>query len=86
MPILPQSSPSYMSSNFSYWELSSFLSGYDVMIIGSGLAGLSATLHLKQSNSLLKIGALEAGFCLAEPALKTPDLPVLQVFLKLWMN
>ena len=62
MPILPQPSPYYMSSNFSYWELSSFLSGYDVMIIGSGLVGLSAALHLKQSNSLLKIGVLEAGF------------------------
>ena len=62
MPILHNSSPSNMSSNFSYWELTSFLSDYDVLVVGSGLVGLSAALHLKQSNSSLKVGVLEAGF------------------------
>ncbi|MDB5119161.1 MAG: FAD-dependent oxidoreductase [Sphingobacteriales bacterium] len=51
-----------MSSNYSYWELTSFLSGYDVLVIGSGLVGLSAALHLKQTDKSLKIGVLEAGF------------------------
>ncbi|MDB5014186.1 MAG: FAD-dependent oxidoreductase [Daejeonella sp.] len=51
-----------MSSNFSYWELTSFLSAYDVLVVGSGLVGLSAALHLKQNNKSLKIGVLEAGF------------------------
>lgn len=51
-----------MSSNFSYWELTTFLSAFDVLIIGSGLVGLSAASHLKQSNVLLKVGVLEAGF------------------------
>jgi glycine/D-amino acid oxidase-like deaminating enzyme len=51
-----------MATNLSYWELTSFLSGYDVLIIGSGLVGLSAALHIKQTNNLLKVGVLEAGF------------------------
>ena len=51
-----------MTTNLSYWELTSFLSGYDVLIIGSGLVGLSAALHIKQTNKLLKVAVLEAGF------------------------
>ncbi len=51
-----------MHSNFSYWEQISFLSGYDVLIAGSGIVGLSAALHLKQKQPELKVGILEAGF------------------------
>ncbi len=51
-----------MNSNFSYWEQTSFLSGYDVLIVGSGIVGLSAALHLKQTQPKLKVGVLEAGF------------------------
>lgn len=51
-----------MNNNFSYWEQVSFFSGFDVMIIGSGIVGLSAALNLKLQQPKLKIGVLEAGF------------------------
>lgn len=51
-----------MENNFSYWEQKSFLSGFDVLIIGSGIVGLSAALGLKSQKPKLKIGVLEAGF------------------------
>jgi glycine/D-amino acid oxidase-like deaminating enzyme len=51
-----------MKNSFSYWEQKSFLSGFDVLIIGSGIVGLSAALSLKSQKPKLKIGVLEAGF------------------------
>jgi gamma-glutamylputrescine oxidase len=51
-----------MKNNFSYWEQESFLSGFDVLIVGSGIVGLSAALSLKLKEPKLKIGVLEAGF------------------------
>jgi glycine/D-amino acid oxidase-like deaminating enzyme len=51
-----------MSNLFSYWEQKSFLSGFDVIIIGSGIVGLSASLYLKLKQPSLKIGVLESGF------------------------
>jgi len=51
-----------MSNLFSYWEQKSFLSGFDVIIIGSGIVGLSAALYLKLKHPSLKIGILESGF------------------------
>ena len=44
-----------MKNNFSYWEQESFLSGFDVLIIGSGIVGLSAALSLKSQKPKLKI-------------------------------
>lgn len=51
-----------MKNSFSYWEQKSFLSDFDVLIIGSGIVGLSAALSLKLQKPKLKIGVLEAGF------------------------
>jgi len=51
-----------MKNSFSYWEQGSFLSGFDVLIIGSGIVGLSAAFSLKSQKPKLKIGVLEAGF------------------------
>ena len=51
-----------MINSFSYWEQKSFLSGFDVLIIGSGIVGLFAALSLKSQKPKLKIGVLEAGF------------------------
>lgn len=51
-----------MSNLFSYWEQKSFLSGFDVIIVGSGIVGLSASLYLKLKQPSLKIGILESGF------------------------
>ncbi len=47
---------------FSYWERTSFIDNADVIIIGSGLVGLSAALHLKKQQPLLKVLVLERGF------------------------
>lgn len=51
-----------MKKSFSYWEQKSFFSGFDVLIIGSGIVGLSTALSLKLQYHKLKIGVLEAGF------------------------
>ncbi|SDM25042.1 Glycine/D-amino acid oxidase [Daejeonella rubra] len=51
-----------MKNSFSYWEQESFLNGFDVLIVGSGIVGLSAALSLKSQSPRLKIGVLEAGF------------------------
>ncbi|MEJ7692127.1 FAD-binding oxidoreductase [Daejeonella sp.] len=51
-----------MGHNFSYWEKESFLTGFDVIIIGSGIVGLSAALHLKTKSPALRICILEADF------------------------
>jgi glycine/D-amino acid oxidase-like deaminating enzyme len=47
---------------FSYWERTSFIDNADIIIIGSGLVGLSAALHLKKQQPLLKVLVLERGF------------------------
>lgn len=47
--------------NLSYWERETFFKDFDVAIIGSGLVGLSAALHLKRTQPGLKIAVLERG-------------------------
>jgi len=51
-----------LEAQFSYWERSSFTDNADVIVIGSGLVGLSAALHLKKSEPSLKVLVLERGF------------------------
>ncbi|MGB4398210.1 MAG: FAD-binding oxidoreductase [Daejeonella sp.] len=51
-----------MGQSFSYWEQKSFLLGFDVIIIGSGIVGLSSALKLKAKHPALQIGVLESGF------------------------
>ncbi|MCO5936690.1 FAD-binding oxidoreductase [Mucilaginibacter sp. RB4R14] len=51
-----------MSNNFSYWERAAFIDNADVIIIGSGIVGLSAALHLKTREANLKVLVLERGF------------------------
>jgi gamma-glutamylputrescine oxidase len=46
---------------FSYWERTAFIDGADVVIIGSGLVGLSAALHLKHKQPALNITVLDRG-------------------------
>jgi gamma-glutamylputrescine oxidase len=50
------------TNTFSYWEQTTFIDNTDVIIIGSGLVGLSAALHLKHKEPGLKVLVLERGF------------------------
>jgi len=50
-----------MSIELSYWEKTSFFN-YDAVIIGSGIVGLNAAIHLKKITPNLKIAVLEKGF------------------------
>jgi gamma-glutamylputrescine oxidase len=50
------------AKNFSYWERTSFIDGADVIVIGSGLVGLSAAMRLKLAQPALKVTVLERGF------------------------
>jgi len=49
-------------NSFSYWERTAFIDDADIIIIGSGLVGLSAALHLKKQQPALKVLVLERGF------------------------
>lgn len=51
-----------MGPSFSYWEQTQFIDNADVIIIGSGIVGLSAALHLKKKQPNLKVLVLERGF------------------------
>jgi len=50
------------ANTFSYWEHTAFIDDADVIIIGSGLVGLSAALHLKKTQPALRVLVLERGF------------------------
>jgi len=47
---------------FSYWEQTAFTGHADVIIIGSGLVGLSAALTIKREQPHLRVLVLERGF------------------------
>lgn len=48
-------------NSISYWEKSTFYSKYDVIILGAGIVGLNAAIHIKQQNKSLKVCVLERG-------------------------
>lgn len=50
-----------MDNNISYWEKSSFFN-YDVIVVGSGIVGLNAAIHLRKSFPNLNVAILESGF------------------------
>jgi glycine/D-amino acid oxidase-like deaminating enzyme len=45
----------------SFWEKDTFFNNTDILIIGSGIVGLNAAIHLKEKNPLLKIIVVERG-------------------------
>jgi len=51
-----------MAHNYSYWEQTAFLNEADVIVIGSGIVGLNAALHLKNLSPKLNVLVLERGF------------------------
>lgn len=50
-----------MNNLLSYWEKTTFFD-FDIIIVGSGIVGLNAAIHLKESAPKLKIAILERGF------------------------
>ena len=48
-----------MAALLSYWEHQTFLRGYDVVIIGAGLVGLTAALHTRQLRPTARVLVLE---------------------------
>ncbi|QQL49516.1 NAD(P)/FAD-dependent oxidoreductase [Mucilaginibacter ginkgonis] len=50
------------NDNYSYWERSAFVDAADIIVIGSGLVGLSAALHLKTREPNLRVTVLDSGF------------------------
>jgi gamma-glutamylputrescine oxidase len=51
-----------LEPSFSYWERTAFINNSDVIVIGSGIVGLSAALRLKRTQPGLNITVLERGF------------------------
>ncbi len=51
-----------LEHTFSYWERTAFIDNADVIIIGSGIVGLSAALRIKLQRPGLKVTVLERGF------------------------
>ena len=47
--------------NHSYWELKSYFSIYDLIVIGAGIVGLSSAISYKEKNKKAKILILERG-------------------------
>ncbi len=50
-----------MQYELSYWERESFFKNIDVAVIGSGIVGLAAAIHLKKLDSKLNVVILERG-------------------------
>ncbi len=50
-----------MQYELSYWERESFFKDIDVAVIGSGIVGLAAAIHLKKLDPSLKVAILERG-------------------------
>ncbi len=50
-----------MQYTLSYWERETFLQPPDVVVIGSGIVGLSAAIHLKKIDPALRVMVLERG-------------------------
>ncbi len=50
-----------MQYELSYWESESFYKDIDVAVIGSGIVGLAAAIHLKTLDPTLRVAILERG-------------------------
>ncbi len=50
-----------MRQDFSFWEKDTYFNNIDIAVIGSGIVGLSAAIHLKSKNKKLKVVVLERG-------------------------
>lgn len=51
-----------MNSSSSFWEQTSFLKAYDLIIVGAGIVGLSSALFYKRQHPSARVAVLERGF------------------------
>ena len=56
--------------NHSFWEQNTYTDSIDVAIIGGGIVGLSAAIHLKMEKPQLKVVVLEQGVILSGASLR----------------
>jgi gamma-glutamylputrescine oxidase len=56
--------------NHSFWEQDTFINSIDVAIVGGGIVGLSAAIHLKMDNPRLKVVVIEQGVVLSGASLR----------------
>lgn len=56
--------------NHSFWEQDTFTNSIDVAIIGGGIVGLSAAIHLKMESPELRVVIIEQGVILAGASLR----------------
>lgn len=50
-----------LTYNLSYWERETFFKDIDLVVIGSGIVGLSAAIHAKTTNPSLQVAIFERG-------------------------
>lgn len=48
--------------NYSYWELDQYFKTFDLIVVGSGIVGLSTAISFKQKNRRANVLILEKGF------------------------
>ena len=48
-------------ANLSYWEQETFFKDIDIVVIGSGIVGLTAAIHLKKKDPTLRVLVIERG-------------------------
>jgi glycine/D-amino acid oxidase-like deaminating enzyme len=49
------------SSNLSFWELESYFTAVDFLVVGGGIVGLNAALYIKQQSPAAKVLVIERG-------------------------
>jgi gamma-glutamylputrescine oxidase len=49
-------------SEYSYWELKQFFKQFDLIVVGSGIVGLSTAISFKEKNKSASVLVLERGF------------------------
>jgi glycine/D-amino acid oxidase-like deaminating enzyme len=47
--------------NYSYWEISRYFSRFDLIVVGSGIVGLSTAISFREKNKSAKVLVLERG-------------------------